>query len=98
MARAALAPLQSCAAPTPALLAIPPPSPLPSPPSIQLRPTDCSLSSVSCPKIHVPRGAESTEADFKKFGFFQQSCKESDTVTQIRDLEPQIKMVVVLPF
>lgn len=33
-----------------------------------------------------------------KLVFFQQSCKESDTVTQIQDLEPQIKMVVVLPF
>lgn len=41
-----------------------PPSPLPSPHSIWLCPTDCSLSSVSCPKIHVPQGAESTEADF----------------------------------
>lgn len=36
--------------------------------------------------------------NLSKLVFFQQSCKESDTVTQIQDLEPQIKMVVVLPF
>lgn len=97
MARAAQAPLQSQAAPTPALLSIPPPTL-----SLPHRVFSCvpltALYPVSCPKIHVPRGAESTEADFKKFGFFQQSCKESDTVTRIQDLEPQIKMVVVLPF
>lgn len=52
------------------------------------------------PKSLSHRGLRAQTQTFRSllFFFFQQSCKELDTVTQIQDLEPQIKMVVVLPF